>query len=84
MADRANSFPIDDTRDKGDNGAGGTAGTHEGHADPVPIAVPLGLGMGSGPQSAGNAAAQQSMSEAKDSGRAYPPGSGSRPPPVAQ
>lgn len=68
-------------RHEGPNGTGGTPGTHEGHADKVPN----GLGFGSRKdQSPGNTAAQQSAREMQDSGRAYPPASGTRPPPVAQ
>lgn len=94
MADRSNSFdmakqPLVTVGDDGQthprhedaNGTGGTAGTHEGHADKVPN----GRGFGSRKdQSSGNTAAQQSLREMQDSGRAYPPASGTRPPPVAQ
>lgn len=54
-----------DNHDQPDNGAGGSAGTHDGHANCVPPHnVPLGLGMGDAKdETPGNNASRQYAKE---------------------
>lgn len=89
MADRSNSFPppkpIVDQHDAPANGAGGTPGTHEGHADAVPsVALGLGYGQPTPPQTKGNSAGRQGAAEAMESGSPYSVGTGNQGPPSAQ